>query len=77
MPEWVVPQLTQLVDAAPGDDEWLHKIKFDGYRMHARLARPHSAKSAPAIFGPTLRARRGRTIQSRTRFIWRLQLCDR
>jgi bifunctional non-homologous end joining protein LigD len=38
MPEWIAPQLTQLVDAAPGDDEWLHEIKFDGYRMDARLA---------------------------------------
>jgi ATP-dependent DNA ligase len=37
LPEWVAPQLTQLVDAAPGGDEWLHEIKFDGYRMHARL----------------------------------------
>jgi DNA ligase D-like protein (predicted ligase) len=37
LPEWVAPQLTQLVDAAPGGDEWLHEIKFDGYRIHARL----------------------------------------
>src|SRR5580704_7629098 len=27
----------QLVDAAPNGPEWLHEIKFDGYRMHARL----------------------------------------
>jgi hypothetical protein len=26
-PEWVAPQLTQLVDAAPGGDEWLHEIE--------------------------------------------------
>jgi hypothetical protein len=39
LPEWVAPQLTQLVDAAPEGDEWLHEIKFDGYRMHARLDR--------------------------------------
>jgi bifunctional non-homologous end joining protein LigD len=32
-------QLTQLVDAAPDGDNWLHEIKFDGYRMHARLDR--------------------------------------
>ena len=37
--EWIPPQLTQLVDAAPEGDEWLHEIKFDGYRMHARLDR--------------------------------------
>jgi bifunctional non-homologous end joining protein LigD len=39
LPEWIVPQLTQLVDAAPDGDDWLHEIKFDGYRMHARLDR--------------------------------------
>ena len=39
LPEWVAPQLTQLVDAAPDGDEWLHEIKYDGYRMHARLDR--------------------------------------
>jgi DNA ligase D-like protein (predicted ligase) len=39
LPEWVPPQLTQLVDAAPEGDQWLHEIKFDGYRMHARLDR--------------------------------------
>jgi ATP-dependent DNA ligase len=37
LPEWIPPQLTQPVDAAPDDDRWLHEIKFDGYRMHARL----------------------------------------
>ena len=37
LPEWIPPQLTQLVDAAPAGDPWLHEIKFDGYRMHARL----------------------------------------
>jgi ATP-dependent DNA ligase len=24
---------------APGGDDWLHEIKYDGYRMHARLDR--------------------------------------
>jgi bifunctional non-homologous end joining protein LigD len=37
LPAWIPPQLTQLVDAAPDGDQWLHEIKFDGYRMHARL----------------------------------------
>jgi bifunctional non-homologous end joining protein LigD len=35
----VPPQLTQLVDAAPEGDHWLHEIKFDGYGIHARLDR--------------------------------------
>src|ERR1700692_1969340 len=39
LPQWIRPQLTQLVDAAPEGDQWLHEIKFDGYRMHARLDR--------------------------------------
>jgi ATP-dependent DNA ligase len=37
LPEWIAPQPTQLVDAAADGDAWLHEIKFDGYRMHARL----------------------------------------
>jgi ATP-dependent DNA ligase len=39
LPQWVRPQLTQLVDTAPEGDQWLHEIKYDGYRMHARLDR--------------------------------------
>ena len=38
-PEWIRPQLTELVKEAPSGPEWLHEIKFDGYRMHARLHR--------------------------------------
>ena len=39
LPQWVRPQLTQLVDAASDGDQWLHEIKYDGYRMHVRLDR--------------------------------------
>src|SRR5712672_88555 len=39
LPPWIKPQITQLVDQAPDGPEWLHEIKFDGYRMHARLDR--------------------------------------
>ena len=39
LPEWIRPQLTQLVQEAPEGPDWLHEIKFDGYRMHARLDR--------------------------------------
>src|SRR5437660_11415311 len=39
LPQSIRPQLTELVDAAPDGPEWLHEIKFDGYRMHARLDR--------------------------------------
>ncbi|MGE5268835.1 MAG: DNA ligase D [Thiohalocapsa sp.] len=37
MPRWIRPQLTQVVEAPPHGADWLHEIKFDGYRMHARL----------------------------------------
>ena len=37
LPAWIPPQLTQLVETAPEGDQWLHEIKFDGYRIHARL----------------------------------------
>jgi ATP-dependent DNA ligase len=37
LPEWVKPQLTKLVAQPPEGPGWLHEIKFDGYRMHARL----------------------------------------
>src|SRR2546430_15119326 len=39
LPAWIRPRLTQLVEAAPDGPECLHEIKFDGYRMHARLDR--------------------------------------
>jgi ATP-dependent DNA ligase len=39
LPQWVAPQLTQPVEAAPDGGQWLHEIKYDGYSMHARLDR--------------------------------------
>jgi len=32
-----VPQLATLVDKPPSGDEWLHEIKYDGYRIGARV----------------------------------------
>ena len=37
LPKWVKPQLCKLVEAPPQGPDWLHEIKYDGYRMHARL----------------------------------------
>jgi bifunctional non-homologous end joining protein LigD len=34
---WIKPQLAKLVDNTTDGPDWLHEIKFDGYRMHARL----------------------------------------
>jgi hypothetical protein len=36
-PKWIKPQLTHLVDEPPAGADWLHEIKYDGYRMHARI----------------------------------------
>jgi bifunctional non-homologous end joining protein LigD len=37
MPDWIKPQLAALVTEAPDGDIWLHELKLDGYRIHARL----------------------------------------
>lgn len=37
LPTWVKPQLAALVKNAPDGPDWLHEMKLDGYRMHARL----------------------------------------
>jgi bifunctional non-homologous end joining protein LigD len=36
-PTWIKPQLTRLAEEAPEGTDWLHEIKYDGYRMHARI----------------------------------------
>src|ERR1700730_7595873 len=36
-PAWIKPELAALVRAAPEGTDWLHEMKLDGYRMHARL----------------------------------------
>ncbi|RQP04560.1 MAG: DNA ligase D [Paracoccus sp. BP8] len=37
MPGFVEPMLATLVSAAPQGERWLHEIKFDGYRLLARI----------------------------------------
>jgi bifunctional non-homologous end joining protein LigD len=37
MPDFVPPCLATLVDAPPVGDEWVHEIKFDGYRVQAHI----------------------------------------
>jgi bifunctional non-homologous end joining protein LigD len=39
MPEFVAPQLATLVREPPPGAEWLHELKFDGYRMVCHLQR--------------------------------------
>ena len=37
LPDWIRPQLTQLVDATPEGEQWLHEIKFDSFRMRCHI----------------------------------------
>ena len=37
LPASMTPMLTTLVDAVPTGDDWLHEIKYDGYRMVCRI----------------------------------------
>ncbi len=36
-PAFVEPCLAKLVSSEPSGDEWVHEVKFDGYRLQARL----------------------------------------
>jgi bifunctional non-homologous end joining protein LigD len=37
IPDDIKPQLATLSDKAPEGEEWLHEIKYDGYRLLARI----------------------------------------
>ena len=37
LPTTISPQLATLAERAPEGDDWLHEIKYDGYRLLARL----------------------------------------
>ncbi len=37
LPTFVEPQLTRLVDQPPTGKDWVHEVKFDGYRMQLRV----------------------------------------
>ena len=39
LPDFVSPQLATLVAAPPAGDDWLHEMKFDGYRILCRIER--------------------------------------
>lgn len=38
LPDFIDPQLCQTFDRPSAGDDWLHEIKFDGYRMQMRVA---------------------------------------
>jgi bifunctional non-homologous end joining protein LigD len=37
LPEKLSPELATLVEDAPGGDDWIHEIKYDGYRALCRI----------------------------------------
>jgi ATP-dependent DNA ligase len=37
LPRWIEPQLSKLTAQAPTGPQWVHEVKFDGYRMTARI----------------------------------------
>ncbi len=39
MPATLAPMLATLVDEAPAGEDWLHEVKYDGYRFLVRLER--------------------------------------
>ena len=36
-PSFIPPQFSQLVKAPPSGPDWAHELKYDGYRIHARV----------------------------------------
>ncbi len=37
LPDFVAPSLALRVDDAPSGEAWVHEVKFDGYRLEARI----------------------------------------
>jgi bifunctional non-homologous end joining protein LigD len=37
LPRWIESQLSKLAAKAATGPQWIHEIKFDGYRMAARI----------------------------------------
>jgi DNA ligase D-like protein (predicted ligase) len=37
LPRWIEPQRAALVARPPSGPRWAHELKYDGYRLHARL----------------------------------------
>src|SRR3954452_12456543 len=43
MPDFILPQHPLLVSRAPRGEQWLHEIKFDGYRVQIRVGKHRPA----------------------------------
>ncbi|MCK0208535.1 DNA ligase D [Starkeya koreensis] len=44
LPDFVQPELATLVAKAPAGKDWIHEIKFDGYRLQARIDKAATGK---------------------------------
>jgi ATP-dependent DNA ligase len=38
-PRFIEPQLSKIAEKAPAGGGWAHEIKYDGYRLAARIVR--------------------------------------
>ncbi len=45
MPGFIKPQLATLKSKAPSGEQWIHEIKYDGYRLQ-----PHVERGKAKIF---------------------------
>ena len=52
LPKHVQVQLATLVEAPPVGNEWVHEIKFDGYRMLSFVDGRTAGKLATIWIGP-------------------------
>ncbi|SDE29003.1 DNA ligase D [Paraburkholderia lycopersici] len=53
LPETLAPELATPADAPPHGDNWLYELKFDGYRVLARIDRGARGKNDVRIFTRT------------------------
>ena len=75
LPDFIAPQLCRSLERPPAGDGWVHEIKFDGYRIQARIearssCAPVKAWTGRPGFRPSQRpVRRFRTRSSMAR-LW-------
>jgi hypothetical protein len=46
--EWIEPQLCKLVEEAPAGEDWVHEVRFDGFRLAARIDHGHVQLLTPS-----------------------------
>lgn len=70
MPEFVAPIVPVLVKEVPTGPNWLHEIKYDGYRMQARIQKgkvrmlSRNGLDWTARFGPVVKALKQLDVRS-------------